>query len=74
MICYRDMTFCRAKECGKFSTCHRAVTDEVERASQDMGLPLCLWANPKKLECYQAPKPIQAHQPIQPTDGKDESI
>jgi len=29
MICYKDMTFCEAKDCVKWDTCYRALTDQV---------------------------------------------
>lgn len=30
MICYRGQTYCPFSECTNFSTCDRALTDEVE--------------------------------------------
>lgn len=55
---YKDSTFCKAKDCIKFNTCHRALTDDV-KASAEMW-----WGNgealistfiePEKLDCYEA--------------------
>jgi len=40
MICYRDMTFCKAA-CANES-CHRNFTDEVRKMSQKINLPVAL--------------------------------
>jgi len=57
MISYQDRTFCSAKECSKFSTCGRALTDEViEKANEWWGrlpgVPIARFTKPQKLECY----------------------
>lgn len=31
MISYRDMAFCSRADCANFSTCERALTDEVRQ-------------------------------------------
>ena len=41
MLCYRDMTFCSAKEC-ESKYCRRKLTEEVQDKALKVGLPLCL--------------------------------
>lgn len=60
MMTYRDMTFCTARECSKFSDCPRALTDKVEAQAEKWwggpGAPVARFANPKELICYD-PRP-----------------
>lgn len=34
MMCYRDMTFCKAENCVKFNECPRALTEQVKQAAE----------------------------------------
>lgn len=56
MICYRDMTFCRAYECLDFEDCDRAYTEQVEKAAAiwwgNANAPVCFHSDPYHLECY----------------------
>ena len=56
MMCYRDMTFCDAHECKKFSTCERALNLEVQRAADKWwgkeGAPICTYIAPPE-SCYE---------------------
>lgn len=54
MICYRDMTFCPHDGCAKFDKCFRAITNEVEAGSKEVGLPLCVWA--EQPNCFESEK------------------
>lgn len=51
-MCYKDITFCGAKECKKFTGCHRALTDEVWARAEKAGLLVAQFATPAKLDCY----------------------
>jgi len=60
MLCYKDMTFCREKECRNWEACARAMTKEREKAAgewweQGGGLPedapVCYFSNAP--ECFQ---------------------
>ena len=35
MISFRDMTFCREKDCSCFGTCFRSLTDKVHEDAKD---------------------------------------
>lgn len=56
MISYQDKTFCTARECSKFNTCGRALTDEVREQARKWwgkpGAPISRFGNPKELKCY----------------------
>jgi hypothetical protein len=56
MMSYQDKTFCKARECSKFPTCPRALTDEVQARADRWwgkpGAPISYFAEPQKLECY----------------------
>lgn len=56
MMTYRDMTFCTARECSKFNTCGRALTDELRGRAQAWwggpNPPIARFADPKELKCY----------------------
>ena len=56
MICYRDMTFCKAwSSCVKGEDCERALTPEVQAGADDWwgkdGAPICMFT--EKPECYE---------------------
>ena len=34
MICYKDITFCKYKECIKFKNCKVALTDEIKKDAE----------------------------------------
>jgi hypothetical protein len=58
VICYKDMTFCTAKDCA--NKCDRYLTDKI-RAEADTwwgkeGAPIMVYTNPKKLECFKEVK------------------
>jgi len=57
MMCYRDMTFCGGNngKCLAFSTCHRALTEEVLAAAKNAQMPIARFINPEQRECYQPP-------------------
>ena len=61
MISYQDRAFCKARECSKFLTCTRALTDKVLARAEKWwggpGAPIAYFAEPQKLECYD-PSPI----------------
>lgn len=63
MLCYRDMTFCPAKECKQFHKCPRAfnslVKSEAERWWGSPNAPVALFNEPKKLNCYEPPEEIK---------------
>ena len=54
MMCYRDMTFCEYKECSKFDSCHRALTDKVQADAEKWWgsekAPIATFAS--KPECF----------------------
>lgn len=56
MICYRDMTFCRASDCRKFGKeCGRSFTEEVKQGAFEwMGenAPIAFFTTPPE-ECYE---------------------
>lgn len=56
MMCYRDRTYCAAKECVWFKECPSALTDEVELGAQKIGLPVARFLNPSALYCYKTKK------------------
>lgn len=60
MIAYQDKAFCTARECSKFDTCGRALTDEVKQRAEGWwggpNPPIARFANPKELKCYD-PRP-----------------
>ena len=57
MISFRDMTFCNAPECAKFSTCHRALTPDVIASAirwwRGPNPPICQFSKPKENDCYE---------------------
>jgi hypothetical protein len=55
MICYRDTTFCAARDCSKFTTCGAALTEYVSMKAEQIGLPIARFTHPERLSCY---KPI----------------
>jgi hypothetical protein len=51
MVVYRDMTFCSFHEhCKDGKTCQRAMTDEVMKKANEIGLPICRFTN--KPDCF----------------------
>jgi hypothetical protein len=56
MITFYDKTFCTARECSKFNTCGRALTDDVRGRAQAWwggpNPPISCFENPKELKCY----------------------
>ncbi len=42
MICYKDKTFCSARDCAKFAECDRALTHAVMVGAKKIGLPLAV--------------------------------
>ena len=65
MFCYRDMTFCTAKDCVKFDDdlCYRALTNQRINMAQtwwkdcvhgEGDVPICLFTEPP--ECYERKK------------------
>lgn len=51
MIHYKDRTFCSYyKECKIGSTCNSALTPDVEKGAQAIGLPISRWVN--KPACF----------------------
>jgi len=53
MICYKDKTYCEAKNCIKFNDCPRSLTEAVKKAAADADLPLAYFENPTLLQCYE---------------------
>lgn len=55
MICYKDRTWCLQKDCAKFETCPRALTDkEDEQAQKWWGgadYPVSAWV--EQQECFE---------------------
>jgi hypothetical protein len=51
MLCYRDRTFCKFRDCKKFTTCHRALTEDIEKVAEDFGLPIAKFVD--KPECFE---------------------
>ena len=51
MICYKDMTFCPYWEDCKEKDCPRALTPDVCERANDIGLPICEFAN--KPDCWE---------------------
>jgi hypothetical protein len=53
---FRDTTFCSARDCQHFNTCHRALTDEVLAAAEKWwggeGAPICQFCEPPT-RCYE---------------------
>lgn len=44
VICYRDRTYCTYYlECQEGETCSRALTEEVRKKSEEIGMPVCRW-------------------------------
>jgi len=57
MMCYRDMTFCRAADCRRFANneCGRAYNEEAQRGAYEwMGenAPVAFFVSPPE-ECYE---------------------
>ena len=38
MITYKDKTFCSNKDCSKFKNCERALTKEIQKKANAVGL------------------------------------
>lgn len=57
MIAYQDRTFCEGAGCAKFGGCDRALTDRHRNAAKMQGLLIARFTDPKKLPCYEEPKP-----------------
>lgn len=58
MIEYRDMTFCPFwEDCMEGKTCMRALTQEIIKDAQRVGLPICQYL--EKPDCWEriSPKP-----------------
>ncbi len=54
MICYLDMTFCSFyQECEKYD-CPRALTPEVKKRAEKIGLPICQFI--EKPDCFKEVK------------------
>jgi len=53
-----DMTFCSAKECLKFETCPRALTDAVWDKAERAGLGVAQYLDPTELECFAPQKKV----------------
>jgi len=59
MLCYKDRTFCNDKDCKKFNTCERALTEEVRLYAEvwwktfntSYGVPIAIYTD--RLECYE---------------------
>ncbi len=52
-ICYRDMTFCRTYNvCAKGEKCWRALTPEVQKRADELGLPIAEFV--RTPECFKA--------------------
>ena len=61
MLSYRDATFCSFYEKCEFHNaeyCSRALTEEVQKAADEFGLPICQWAEPP--DCYEEADDEQA--------------
>jgi len=69
MTSYRDMTFCPGHGCDHFTTCRRALTEEVWREAGEQGLPVSHYAEPERLDCYD-PKPPEDISGVQPPQGR----
>ena len=61
MMCYKDMTFCSGNDgkCLSFSTCHRALTEQVWAKAKKCEKPISQFASTEKLECYKPPTETQ---------------
>jgi len=50
-ICYRDTTYCPYFDtCVDGGDCTRALTEAVEEAAEEFGLPICQWV--EEPDCY----------------------
>lgn len=56
MISYRDLTFCEDRECAKWGSCDRALTELVRREAQAARLPIAVWLGGFQPECFTAKK------------------
>jgi len=58
MICYRDKTFCKYRDCGKFGSCDRALTEFVKDSAEkwwgNKDAPIAVFID--KPECYEEKK------------------
>ncbi len=58
MMGYKDMTFCRYKDCKKFNVCYRALNEKVLSDAKKWwgkeGAPIIEYA--EKPECYNGDK------------------
>lgn len=65
MICYKDTTFCAggAPRCACFTTCPRALTEDVQARAKAAELPISQYIAPNAMPCYRAdPDPAkEAH-------------
>lgn len=57
MMCYRDMTFCDGNDgkCLAFSTCPRALTEEVWAKAEKSEMLIAQFMTPETMECYKPP-------------------
>ena len=44
MICYRDRTYCNAGPLCNVLSCDRRLTDEIIKAADTAGLPICVFS------------------------------
>lgn len=57
MLCYRDRTYCGAKDCARFgNSCERSLTPDIAARVKSVGLPISQFSHPKELECYNPKK------------------
>ena len=56
MLCYKDKTFCTAKNCVNFNDCDRALTEMVRADAQrwwgTTEAPIATFSEPETLDCY----------------------
>lgn len=52
MMYYRDMTFCPKKDCEKFQSCNRALTQEVHQKAGSIGMLISVYNINANLDCY----------------------
>jgi len=64
MICYKDRNYCSggsddpATRCASFSSCDRALTEDVKARAKAAGLWIAQSAQPEKLPCYVKPPKV----------------
>lgn len=58
MMCFRDMTFCEAKDCKHFDNCKRALTEEVQASAKKWwgsdDAPIMVYS--EKIKCFEEKK------------------